>query len=111
MEFDFLGNANPFRTVIDEKNCASMGAPDYCEIIKKPMNLTYIQTKVNNKSYETLSEFLEDVDLIVKNALLYNSLPENPYNVAAKQFRKQFKRLAKPLVQSLTKGIVNTKKE
>lgn len=111
MEFDFLGNVNPFRTVIDESNCASMGAPDYCQIIKKPMNLTYIQTKVNNKSYETLQEFLEDVDLIVKNALLYNSHPENPYNIAAKQFRKQFKKLAKPLVQSLTKSIVNTKKE
>jgi hypothetical protein len=85
-----------------------MGAPDYCTVIKKPMNLTYIQTKVNDKSYLTLQEFLEDVDLIVKNALLYNSHPENPYNIAAKAFRKQFKKLAKPLVQSLTKGIVKT---
>lgn len=107
MEFEFLGNVNPFRIVIDESNCAVMGAPDYCQVIKKPMNLTYIQTKVNEKSYETLQEFLEDVDLIVKNALLYNSHPENPYNIAAKAFRKQFKKLAKPLVQSLTKGMVN----
>lgn len=109
MEFEILGNVNPFRTVIDKSNCAAMGAPDYCQVIKKPMNLTYIQTKVNDKSYETLQEFLEDVDLIVKNALLYNSHPENPYNIAAKAFRKQFKKLAKPLVQSLTKGIVTTK--
>jgi hypothetical protein len=111
MEFEILGNVNPFRTVIDESNCASMGAPDYCQVIKKPMNLTYIQTKVNDKSYETLQEFLEDVDLIVKNALLYNSHPDSPYHVAAKAFRKQFKKLAKPLVQSLTKSIVNTNKE
>ncbi|KAL3766586.1 hypothetical protein ACHAWO_008260 [Cyclotella atomus] len=108
MEFEILGGVNPFRTVIDANNCAAMGAPDYCTVIKKPMNLTFIQTKVNNKSYSTLQEFLEDVDLIVKNALLYNSHPENPYNIAAKAFRKQFKKLAKPLVQSLTKGIVKT---
>jgi archaellum component FlaD/FlaE len=107
-EFEILGGVNPFRTVIDASNCAAMGAPDYCTVIKKPMNLTFIQTKVNNKSYSTLQEFLEDVDLIVKNALLYNSHPENPYNIAAKAFRKQFKKLAKPLVQSLTKGIVKT---
>ncbi|KAL7482300.1 hypothetical protein ACHAW6_007971 [Cyclotella cf. meneghiniana] len=111
IEFECLGGVNPFRTVIDAQNCASMGAPDYCDIIKKPMNLTYIQTKVNNKSYETLQEFLEDVDLIVRNALLYNHHPENPYNIAAKAFRKQFKKLAKPLVQSLTKGITPTNKE
>lgn len=111
LEFECLGGVNPFRTVIDAQNCASMGAPDYCDIIKKPMNLTYIQTKVNNKSYETLQEFLEDVDLIVRNALLYNHHPENPYNIAAKAFRKQFKKLAKPLVQSLTKGITPTNKE
>ena len=110
MEFEILGNVNPFRIVIDASNCASMGAPDYCQVIEKPMNLTYIQTKVNGKSYETLQEFLEDVDLIVKNALKYNAHPENPYNIAAKTFRKQFKKLAKPLVQSLTKGIVNTNK-
>ena len=110
MEFDILGGVNPFRTVIDAENCAAMGAPDYCDIIKRPMNLTYIQTKVNKKSYETLQEFLEDVDLIIKNALLYNHHPENPYNIAAQAFRKQFKKLAKPLVRSLTKGIVTTSK-
>mmetsp|Transcript_24511 Transcript_24511/g.51985 ORF Transcript_24511/g.51985 Transcript_24511/m.51985 type:complete len:486 (+) Transcript_24511:55-1512(+) len=105
MEFAFLGNTNPFRTVIDKSNCAVMGAPDYCDVIEKPMNLTYIQTKVNDKSYESLQEFMEDVDLIVKNALKYNSHPSNPYHVAAKGFRKKFRKLAKPLVQSLTKGM------
>ncbi|EED95199.1 predicted protein [Thalassiosira pseudonana CCMP1335] len=107
MEFDNLGGVNPFRTVIDAKNCAQMGAPDYCDVIKRPMNLTYIQDKVNKKSYESLQEFFEDIDLIAKNAMQYNAHPENPYHVAAKLFRKQFKKLAKPLVQSLTKGQQN----
>jgi hypothetical protein len=105
MEFPLLGNINPFRMVIDASTCADMGVPDYCSIIKKPMNLTYVQTRVNGKSYETLQEFLEDVDLIVKNALLYNHEPSNPYHIAAKAFRKKFRKLAKPLVESLTKGL------
>eukprot|EP00970_Alexandrium_tamarense_P017570 scaffold10120_cov103-Alexandrium_tamarense.AAC.1 len=84
-----------------------MGAPDYCDVIKKPMNLTFIKDKVNKKSYESLQEFFEDIDLITKNAMQYNAHPENPYHVAAKLFRKQFKKLAKPLVQSLTKGQQN----
>ena len=105
MEFPLLGNQNPFRAVIDASTCADMGVPDYCDIIKKPMNLTFIKTKVKNKSYETLQEFLEDVDLIVKNALTYNHHPDNPYHVVAKEFRKKFRKLAKPLVKSLTKGM------
>ena len=105
MEFAALGNINPFRMVIDASTCADMGVPDYCSVIKRPMNLTFVQTKVNNKSYETLQEFLEDVDLIAKNALQYNHDPSNPYHIAAKGFRKKFRKLAKPLVESLTKGM------
>jgi hypothetical protein len=105
MEFAALGNTNPFRMVIDASTCADMGVPDYCSVIKKPMNLTFVQTKVNNKSYETLQEFLEDVDLIAKNALQYNHDPSNPYHIAAKGFRKKFRKLAKPLIESLTKGM------
>jgi hypothetical protein len=109
MEFDTLGKTNPFRMVIDASTCADMGLPDYCTIIKKPMNLTYVQTKVNNKSYETLQEFLEDIDLIAKNAMQYNYQLDNPYHIAAKVFRKKFRKLAKPLVDSLTKGLSSTK--
>jgi hypothetical protein len=86
-----------------------MGLPDYCTIIQKPMNLTYVQTKVNNKSYETLQEFLEDIDLIAKNAMQFNYQLDNPYHIAAKVFRKKFRKLAKPLVDSLTKGLSSTK--
>lgn len=104
MEFSVLQDTNPFRIVIDEKTCVDMGIPDYCKIIEKPMNLAYIQKKVNDKSYETLQEFVEDVDLIVTNCLKFNDRPENPFNIAARELRKRFKKLIKPVVQSLTKG-------
>ncbi len=108
LEFPEVGNTNPFRVVIDKNTCADFGVPDYCDVIEKPMNLTYIQNKVNKKSYESLQEFLEDVDLIVRNALKYNPDPENPVHIAAKGLKKTFRKLAKPLVQSLTKGLAST---
>lgn len=104
MEFEALGGTNPFRMVIDADNCSVMGVPDYCSVIEKPMNLTFVQAKVNNKTYETLSDFLTDINLVVTNAMKYNSDPKNPYHVAAKALGKRCRKLVKPLLQSLKKG-------
>ena len=95
MDFPALGQINPFRMVIDKDNCAAMGVPDYCKVIEKPMNLTYIQTKVKEKKYDSLQEFVEDVELIAKNAMKYNHQADNPYHIAAKEFRKKFRKLVK----------------
>ena len=46
MEFPALGNTNPFRIVIDSNTCVQMGVPDYCKVIAKPMNLTYVMKSV-----------------------------------------------------------------
>jgi histone acetyltransferase len=101
MEFSNLHNTNPFRIVLNEENCAMMGVPDYCQIVTKPMNLTYIQTKVNQCHYETLQEFFADLELMIQNSFLYNSDPNNPYHIATKELRKQFKKMAKNLLASI----------
>ncbi|KAI4892235.1 hypothetical protein NFI96_028198, partial [Prochilodus magdalenae] len=46
--------------------------PDYCSVIKQPMDLSTVLTKIDMHSYVTVKEFLHDVDLIWKNALEYN---------------------------------------
>ncbi|KAF9180594.1 ATPase AAA domain-containing protein 2B [Haplosporangium sp. Z 767] len=48
--------------------------PDYYEIIKKPMDLTAISDKINDRMYLDVKEFLADIDLIVENASLYYGL-------------------------------------
>lgn len=101
MEFSNLNGTNPFRIVIDRNNCASMGAPDYFDVISIPMNLTYIQKKVEKMEYKTLKEFFNDVDLLISNALLYNSDPANPYRVAAEEMKRRYMKMAKKVVQSL----------
>ena len=101
MEFSNLGGTNPFRIVIDKDNCVAMGVPDYADIIKQPMNLTYIQEKVENKTYVTLQAFLDDVKLLINNALLYNSDPNNQYHVAAKKMKKKFKKMVTHVLQGI----------
>lgn len=101
MEFPLLGGINPFRIVIDRDNCASVGAPDYFDIIDKPMNLTYIQSKVDGMEYESLSAFFADVDLMINNCLLYNSDASNPYHIAAQELKKRYLRIAKKVVQTI----------
>ncbi|GKY92590.1 hypothetical protein MPSEU_000229100 [Mayamaea pseudoterrestris] len=100
-EFPQLGGINPFRIVIDRENCAAVGAPDYFSVITTPMNLTYIQQKVDNMEYDVLAEFFADIDLMIKNCLLYNSDPKNPYHQAALELKKKYMRLGKSLVKKV----------
>uniref|UniRef100_A0A8C4DIG8 ATPase family AAA domain-containing protein 2 n=1 Tax=Dicentrarchus labrax TaxID=13489 RepID=A0A8C4DIG8_DICLA len=46
--------------------------PDYAEVIKKPMDLSTVLSKVDLHRYGTVKEFRQDVDLIWQNALEYN---------------------------------------
>ena len=41
---------------------------------KRPIDLSFIQSKVNNKSYKSRELFKEDLQLIVSNCCLYNGL-------------------------------------
>jgi len=107
MEFHNLHGTNPFRLVIDKGNCEAMGVPDYCDVIAKPMNLTYIQEKVDGKLYVTLQDFFADVELMISNALLYNSDPNNEFHIAAKELKKKYKKLAKRLIASLQQQQTN----
>lgn len=46
--------------------------PDYAEVIKKPMDLSTVLSRIDLHQYRTVKEFLQDVDLIWQNALEYN---------------------------------------
>ncbi|XP_015207022.2 ATPase family AAA domain-containing protein 2B [Lepisosteus oculatus] len=45
---------------------------DYLEVIRQPMDLSTIMTKIDTYKYLTVKDFLADVDLICSNALEYN---------------------------------------
>lgn len=101
MDFVVLGGTNPFRIVIDRDNCAAIGAPDYFDIITIPMNLTYIKEKVYGMQYSTIQSFFADVDLMIQNAITYNSDQGNPYRVAAEEMKKRFTKIQKRVWQQI----------
>jgi len=71
------------------------------------MNLTYIQQKVDKMEYESIQAFFADVDLMISNALLYNSDPSNPYRMAAEEMKKRYMKIAKKLLQALQQKAAN----
>ncbi|CAB5151650.1 uncharacterized protein OCT59_009159 [Rhizophagus irregularis] len=47
--------------------------PDYYKIIKAPMDLMTIESKVENNCYKTLDDYIQDVRLIFNNCRIYNA--------------------------------------
>lgn len=45
---------------------------DYLEVIRQPMDLSTVMTKIDTQKYLTAKDFLVDIDLICSNALEYN---------------------------------------
>ncbi|XP_065608190.1 ATPase family AAA domain-containing protein 2 [Cyrtonyx montezumae] len=46
--------------------------PDYDTVIKQPMDLSTVLSKIDSHQYLTAGDFLKDIDLICSNALEYN---------------------------------------
>ena len=59
-----------FTRPVDEEE-----VPDYYRVIEQPMDLSTIMCKIDTHDYQTVKDMLEDITLIVDNALEYN--PEN----------------------------------
>ena len=64
----------PFKTPVDP---VALQCPHYFEIVKKPMDLSTIATKLKKKEYENVAGFRDDVRLIFHNCKLFNR-PEDP---------------------------------
>lgn len=45
---------------------------DYLEVIRQPMDLSTVMTKIDTHQYLRVKDFLVDIDLICANALEYN---------------------------------------
>ncbi|KAL2476686.1 Transcription factor GTE4 [Abeliophyllum distichum] len=67
----------------------SLGLHDYFEIIKNPMDLGTVKTKLNQNLYKTPVEFAEDVRLTFQNAMTYNPKEQDVY-MMAEQLSKIF---------------------
>lgn len=67
----------PFREPVDVKE-----VPDYYTIIKDPMDLKMVETKITERRYQRLVEFIGDITKIFNNCRYYNSKGSNFYRCA-----------------------------
>ena len=61
-----------------------LGIPNYPEIIKVPMDLSTLETKLKKKQYKTVKKFRSDFNLIVNNCYLFNGCDHHESKQAAK---------------------------
>ncbi|XP_071564475.1 homeotic protein female sterile isoform X3 [Temnothorax nylanderi] len=71
----------PFYKPVDAE---LLGLHDYHEIIKKPMDLGTVKTKMDNRQYKTAHEFATDVRLIFTNCYKYNPPDHDVVSMARK---------------------------
>ncbi|XP_039689022.1 transcription factor GTE7 isoform X2 [Medicago truncatula] len=69
---------------------------DYFDIIKHPMDLGTVKSKLAKNAYSTPAEFADDVKLTFKNALTYNPKGHD-VNTAAMQLLEKFEELYRPI--------------
>ncbi|CAM8897118.1 unnamed protein product [Rhodiola kirilowii] len=93
----------PFREPVGEDD-----APDYYDIIKDPMDLETMSTRVESQQYYiTFEMFLSDVKRMFDNAFTYNS-PETIYYKCATRLKAHFASKVQSCLQSfINKGRIS----
>lgn len=76
-------------------------APDYFNIIKRPMDIGTMLKKLKTFQYKSKREFVDDLHLIWANCLRYNTDPSHPLRKKALYMRKETERLV-PLIPDIT---------
>ncbi|EIM92793.1 Bromodomain-containing protein [Stereum hirsutum FP-91666 SS1] len=76
----------PFAQPVDP---ISLGIPDYPKIIKKPMDLSTMRTKLESGQYASADRFRDDFKLMISNCFAYNS-DTSPVHKAGVELQKLF---------------------
>ncbi|XP_075717149.1 ATPase family AAA domain-containing protein 2B isoform X2 [Rhinoderma darwinii] len=99
-------------------NLFSKPVSDYLEVIREPMDLSTIMTKIDKHRYLTVRDFLTDVDLICSNALEYNpdkepgdkiirhracALKDTAHAIIAAELDHEFNKLCEEIKEARTK--------
>jgi hypothetical protein len=85
---------SPFIEMVDPERD---GAPNYLDIVKKPMALAEVKRKLVNNEYDSVRSWESDVSLIWKNAHAYNgedTLFTHLASEASLWFKRKMKKFA-----------------
>ncbi|KAK0736525.1 hypothetical protein B0T21DRAFT_411700 [Apiosordaria backusii] len=85
--------------------------PTYYKVVKKPMDLSTMATKLHNGEYASAKDFERDFDLIVKNAKAFNG-EDHPVTVSGYKlqslFRAEMNRKDEWLARNAPPEVINT---
>mmetsp|Transcript_6823 Transcript_6823/g.11014 ORF Transcript_6823/g.11014 Transcript_6823/m.11014 type:complete len:109 (-) Transcript_6823:45-371(-) len=87
-------------------NPEKLGIHDYFDIIKRPMDFGTIKEKLKRHEFMTMRQFLEDVELVFDNCLIYNG-ENSDVGKACKEVRDEYYKQC----ESLNVGFYLTEKE
>lgn len=85
----YTEHSTPFLNKVSKRE-----APNYGLIIKKPMDLNTVMKKLKNLSYNSKQEFVDDLNLIWNNCLIYNADPKHFLRAHAIAMQKRAQKLA-----------------
>ncbi|KAL7207987.1 hypothetical protein ACSBR1_029858 [Camellia fascicularis] len=88
-----------FNTPVD---VVKLNIPDYLTVIKHPMDLGTIKSKIASSEYSSALEFVADVRLTFSNAMTYNP-PGNDFHIIADTLSKFFEARWKVIANKLPK--------
>ena len=71
--------AGPFLAPVDWR---ALKLPTYPKMIKTPMDLGTVETKLNGGKYATVADFAADVELIFNNAKIFNTEGSDIFELA-----------------------------
>jgi len=87
---NYVEHSGPFLNKVNKRD-----APNYYEIIKKPMDLSLMTRKMKGLQYNSKEEFANDLELIWSNCLAYNTDPKSPFRTHAIKMRAKATTLLK----------------
>ncbi|KAL1678190.1 hypothetical protein EV122DRAFT_278460 [Schizophyllum commune] len=79
-------------------------APDYFDVVARPMSWSVIEEKLNKHEYWDVESFKEDVNLVLSNALLYNK-SATPFYKAAHRLKAHMETIWQEMDVALGKEI------
>jgi len=89
---DVLWNFNGAKVFHEPVDPDRLNIPDYLEVVKTPIDFGTIRQRLQNNNYHYPQEFIDDVQLVFENCLMYNGESSTIGKVCNK-VREEFKRL------------------
>lgn len=97
-------------TIPFQKPVAKKDAPGYFDVIKHPMDLSTVRQHLEDKTIKTPQQFYDEMMLICSNALLFNDVESDLYDLAL-ELRQKIKKAVKPVLKEWRESLTAAKKE